>query len=38
MAHIGKMQNTTDVGTLASTKAVVSKRGLDVSNKNKVQK
>lgn len=37
-AHIRKMQNIADVITLASTKAVVGRRKLDVSDKNEVQK
>ena len=32
------MRNTTDVDILASTKAALGKKKLDISNKNEVQK
>ena len=38
LAHIRKMQNLVDVEITALTKVAVSKRRLDVSNKNGVQK
>lgn len=36
LVYIGKMENTADVGTLASAKAMIGRRKLDVSIRNEI--